>query len=239
MKHTSFKKVAARRHAAVLTVIVLAFALPYVLWFRPASPIPLFVAALPLFVWLYSTRRRAEAVVRRQALQLGSLAELGRHALSGVNISELMNVAVSVVARRTGAESAVLWEIVPGGWFMSVRASVGWTDEFLEGATADLSTESMLSRAIDSAGPVTVTSHTSDPRLAEPRHIRREARSCVSMAVRGRAGVFGVFSVYTDEREGFTEGDVSFIQAVAHILSSALVREQREAERARPLRYSA
>lgn len=237
MKDTSLKKTAGRRNAApILTVIIVAaFTLTYVLWPWLASPpAPLFVVALLLVVWLYAARRRAEATARRQALQLGSLAELGRRALSGVNVSEFMNVAVSVVARRTGAESAVLWEVLPGGWFMSVRASVGWTDEFLAGATADLGAESMLSRALDSAEPVIVTDHTPDPHLAEPPHLRREARSCVSVAVRrGQAGFFGVLSVYTDEPKGFTDGDVHFIQAVANVLSSAVMHEKEELERAR------
>jgi GAF domain-containing protein len=110
---------------------------------------------------------------------------------------------------------------------------VGWTDEFLEDATVDLGAESMLSRALDSAGPVVVTRRTSDPRLSEPPHLRREARGCVSVAVRGLAGPSGVLSVYTDERGGFTEGDVHFIQAVANVLSSAVGRERSEVERSR------
>lgn len=242
MKDTSFKRVAARRWAATIlaVVIVVAFALVYVLWPRLAPhPTPLFVAAALLIIWLDAARRRARWAVRRQTLQQGAVAELGQRAMSGVSGVELMNVAVSVVARRTGAESAALWEILPGGWCMSVRASVGWTDGFLEGATVDLGSESMLSRALDSEGPVVVTRHTSDLRLAEPPHLRREARSCVSVAVRGQPGPFGVLSVYTDERGGFTEGDVHFIQAVAGVLSSAVEREQRGAERSRPLRRSA
>lgn len=242
MKNRLFEKAAVRRHSVIILAVfmVAAFALTYLMWPRPTSPfVPLFTAALPLIIWLYFTRRRAEALVRRQARQLGAVVELGQHVLSGVNVAELMKVAVSVVARRTGAESAALWEVLPGGWFMSVRASVGWTKAFLKDATVDLSKDSMLSCALDSAEPVVITQHTSEPRLVEPPHIRREARSCVSVAVRGRAGSFGVLSVYTDERSGFTEGDVSFIQAVAHILSSVVVREQIEAERSRPLRYSA
>ena len=241
MRHTSFKRAARRRYvAAALAVAVLAFALLYAPWpgLTPHAA-PLFVAGALLVIWLYAARRRAEREVRRLTLQQGAVAELGRRALSGLSPSELMNVAVSAVARRTGAESAVLWEVLPGGWFMSARASVGWTDEFVEGATVDLGAESMLSRAFDSAEPVIITRHTSDPRLAEPPRLRREARSCLSVAVRGRATTFGVLSVYTDERRGFTEGDVHFIQSVAGVLSSAVERELREAERSRPLRHSA
>ncbi len=242
MKDTSIRNAAARRPAAaVLTVVVVAaFVLTYVLWPRPAlSPTPLLVAALLLVIWLYVARRRAEALLRRQTLQQGAVAELGQRALSGVGVAELMSVAVSVVARRTGAESAALWEVLPGGWFMSVKTSVGWTDEFLEDATVDLSVDSMLSRALDSAEPVVVTSRTSDPRLAEPPHLRREARGCVSVAVRGRAGPFGVLSVYTDARRGFTEGDVHFIQAVAGVLSSAVEHRSRPLPREQEARGEA
>ena len=244
MKDTSLKRAAAQRNVpAILAVIVFAvFVLTYALWPRwaPHSAL-LSTAAALLIIWVDATRRSAVGAVRRQTLQQGAVAELGQRALSGTDVAQLMNVAVSVVARRTGAESAALWEVLPGGWFMSVKASVGWTDEFLEDATVDLGAESMLSHALDSAGPVVVTRHTSDPRLAEPPHVRREARSCVSVAVHGHAGPFGVLSVYADERKGFTEGDVHFIQAVAGLLSLTVGRERRGAERARlsPYEYEA
>jgi GAF domain-containing protein len=236
MKDIPVKKAAAQPYAAAASaaVIVAVFALTWVLWPRLAPRLtPLFAAAALLLIWLDSARRRATTAVRRQALQLGAVAELGRRALSGVSAAELSNVAVSLVARRTGAESAALWEVLPGGCFMAVRASVGWADRFLEDAAVDLGTESMLSRALDSAEPVVVTPHTSDPRLAEPPHVRRGARGCVSVAVHGRAGPCGVLSVYTGERRGFTEGDVHFIQAVAVVLSSAAGRAQGAAERSR------
>ena len=234
MKNRSIKKAAARRYAAAILAVVAAFALTYVLCPRLAvHPAPLLIAAALPVVWLDYARRRAEERLRTQTFQQGAVAELNRLALSGAGVAELSNVAVSVVARRTGAESAALWEVLPGGCFMGVRASVGWTDEFLEGAAVDLGVESILSRALDSDEPVVFTRHTSDPRLAEPRHVRREAVSCVSVAVLGRSGPGGVLSVYTDGPGGFTEGDVHFIQAVAGVLSSAVGREQEGAERAR------
>ncbi len=233
MKDTSIKRAAAQRNVpAIMAVVVFAVSvLTYALWPRwaPHSAL-LSTAAALLIIWVDVTRRSAAGAVRWQTLQQGAVAELGQRALSGAGVAELSNVAVSVVARRTGAESAALWEVLPGGWFMSVKASVGWTDEFLEDATVDLGAESMLSRALDSAGPVVVTRHMSDPPLSEPPHLRREARSCVGVAVHGRAGPFGVLSVYTDERRGFTEGDLHFIQAVAGVLSSAVARGQSQTE---------
>src|ERR687893_1088215 len=105
-----------------------------------------FVAVALLISWADAARRRAEAELRRHAMQQAAVAELGQRALWGGNLTGLTDRAVSVLARRLDAESAVLWEFRPEAKSLTVRSSVGWTAEFLEQAAVDLDEESMLSR---------------------------------------------------------------------------------------------
>ena len=195
-----------------------------------------FVAVALLISWIDAARRRAEASLRRQAMQQAAVAELGQHALWGTNLSGLTDKAVSILARSLNAESVALWEYHPESDSLAVRSSVGWTAEFLEEATADAKSESMLSRALFSTEPVVVGHTATAPSLAEPPHLRREARGCVSVAVAGRGEPFGVLSAYTDSPRGFTEEDMHFVQAVANVLSAAVERARGEEERSRLLR---
>lgn len=195
----------------------------------------IFVAVALLISWIDAARRRAEAALRRQAMQQAAVAELGQNALWGTNLAGLTERAVAVLARRLDAESAALWEYHSDSDSLTVRSSVGWTPEFIEGATADAGSESMLSRALLSTEPVVVGPETA-PHLGEPPHLRREASGCVSVAVAGRGEPFGVLTVYTDSPRGFTEEDVHFVQSVANVLSAAIERGQGEEERTRLLR---
>jgi signal transduction histidine kinase len=196
----------------------------------------IFVAVALLVSWIDAARRRAEAELRRHAMQQAAVAELGQRALSGTHVSGLLDAAVSVLARRLDAESAALWEFSPEDNSLWVRACVGWTEEFVEEATAGAGPESMLGRALSSTEPVIVHNSHAVSRLGEPPELGREAHSCVSVAVTGRGEPFGVLSAYTDSPRGFTAEDVHFVQAVANVLSAAVERARGEEDRARLLR---
>lgn len=194
-----------------------------------------FVSVALLISWINAARRRAEEGLRRHAMQQATVAELGQRALAGVELSSLADNAVSALARRLDAESVALWELSPDGRTLSVRSSVGWTAEFLRHGAVDAEEETMLARAMRSAEPVVVTESDWLSPAGEPPHLRREARECVSLAVQGRGAPFGVLSVYTDARRGFSDEDVSFVRAVANLLSTAAERERTERERSRLL----
>jgi K+-sensing histidine kinase KdpD len=183
-----------------------------------------------------AARRRAEAKLRRHAMQQAAVAELGRRALWGFNLPALTDKAVSILARRLDAESVVFWELSAEGNTLVVRSSVGWTEEFLRQAAVGLKAETMLSRALTSTEPVVIDHTTPAQHAGEPPHLRREARGCVSFAVTGRGEPFGVLSAYTDSSRGFSAEDVHFVQAVANVLSAAIERARGEEERSRLLR---
>src|SRR3712207_4679396 len=194
-----------------------------------------FVSVALLISWINAARRRAEEELRRHAMQQATVAELGQRALAGAELSALADVAVSALARRLDAESVALWELDHGDKSLSVRSSVGWTAEFLRHANVDAEEETMLTRALRSAEAVIVNDSDWPSPAGEPEHLGRGARACVSLAVQGRGEPFGVLSVYTDSRRGFSDEDVNFVRAVANVLSSAAERERTERERSRLL----
>ena len=185
-----------------------------------------FVAVALLISWIDAARRRAEAELRRHAMQQAAVAELGQRALWGISLSGLTDKAVSVLARRLDAGSAVFWEFSPEGNSLAARSSAGPAAAFTGQRAVPAESESVLSRALFSTEPVTADRVTQDA---------REARSCVSVAITQRGEPFGVLSVYADGARGFTEEDVHFVQAVANVLSAAVERARGEEERSRLL----
>ena len=186
-----------------------------------------FVAVALLISWIDAARRRAEAELRRHAMQQAAVAELGQRALWGISLSGLTDKAVSVLARRLDAGSAVFWEFSPEGNSLAARSSAGPAAAFTGQRAVPAESESVLSRALFSTEPVTADRVTQDA---------REARSCVSVAITQRGEPFGVLSVYADSPRCFTEEDVHFVQAVANVLSAAVERARGEEERSRLLR---
>ncbi|HYP53044.1 MAG TPA: ATP-binding protein, partial [Pyrinomonadaceae bacterium] len=195
-----------------------------------------FVAVALLISWIDAARRRAEAELRRHACQQAAVAELGQHALWGIILAGLTDKAVSVLARGLDAGCVVFREFSRDDNSLAVRSSVGRAEESLKRAAGDPGAETMLSRALSSAEPVVVELAGPAPRAGEPARPRREAHSCVSVAVTGRDEPFGVLSAYADSRRDITTEDVHFVQAVANVLSAAVERARGEEERSRLLR---
>lgn len=189
-----------------------------------------FLSVALLVSWINEVRRRAEGELRRHAMQQAAVAELGQRALSGTDLSALMNVAVSVLARRLCVESAVVWELRPDCGVLTVRASVGWMADSLRVAALDPGSDSTLSRALHSTEPIIIHSVADLWTVGRPR-LRSEASGCVFAAIPGRGEPFGVLSVYTDEPRVFTDEDIHFVQSIANVLSSAVERARGEEER--------
>lgn len=188
-----------------------------------------FLSVALLISCINAARRRAEGELRRHAMQQAAVAELGQRALSGNDLTALMNVAVSVLARRLCVESAVAWELRPDCGALTVRASVGWTADSLRVAALDPGSDSTLSRALHSIEPIVIHSVADLWTVEQPR-LRSEASGCVFAAIPGRSEPFGVLSVYTDEPRVFTDEDIHFVQAIANVLFSAVERARGEEE---------
>ena len=62
-----------------------------------------------------TARKREEGVLRARARQQGLVAELGRRALTGIDLDQLMGEAVTVLASDLGVEYANLLELLPDG----------------------------------------------------------------------------------------------------------------------------
>ena len=83
------------------------------------------------------------------------VAELGRRALTGIELDELMGEAVFVLASDLGVEYANLLELFPDGKAV-FRAGVGWRAGLVGGATVELGPGTPAGQVVLDQAPVLI-----------------------------------------------------------------------------------
>jgi PAS domain S-box-containing protein len=190
-----------------------------------------------------SRRKRAEEELSRRAEQQALVAQLGRRALASDDLQALLDEAVGLVARTLGVELAGVAEIAPGGGEeVIVRAGVGWREGVVGSRIERGGRDSQVGYTLLRGEPVIAEDQAADPRFRPSALARAHGVvSALSVMVESPDEPFGVLEALATLRRTFSPSDVSFVQAVANVLASAIERsrtEQRlveviEAERSR------
>jgi PAS domain S-box-containing protein len=175
-----------------------------------------------------SERRRAEDDVRRLARLQAEAAELGQHALRGAPLPEILDAAVTRVARALGVDHCNVAELLPGGDEFLVRAGVGWKDGVVGRATVK-SQGSQPGYTVLSDRPVIVQDAATETRFAPlPRLLGEEVASAMSVVISTAEGPYGALGAHSRRRRVFTGDEVNFLQTVANVLGTAIERRRAE-----------
>jgi signal transduction histidine kinase len=187
---------------------------------------------------------RAELVARvRTLLRLKRLrderqavGDLGQRALAGVALPALLDEATALVADTLRVDCAAMWEVVPPGDRLVLRAGVGWQDGLVGQTTIGADIESQLGYTLLSRVPVVVEDLQSENRFSGPQLLHdHELTSGVSVVIDGRDRRAGVLSVHTRSPRAFTKDDIFFLEAVAQVVATAIIRKRAEDERVEAL----
>jgi signal transduction histidine kinase/ActR/RegA family two-component response regulator len=164
-----------------------------------------------VFRWLLALRREAQAIVlrdvadelARKADQQAAVADLGRRAIATDNLDALMDRAARVVATILGAERVAVLELAPEGDAMLLRADSSGAEDAL-----DL-------QALGLAGLAAGT----------PTAVLGNA---LCARVERKEGSWGILAVVHAGASELRNDDVSFVQAVANVLSAVVARAREE-----------
>lgn len=172
--------------------------------------------------------RAAEHLARVRARQQLEVADLGRLALTGASVDELLERSLATAVDTLGADSAAVLELRPAGGELVLRASHGWNDAPVGSGTAPAD-RSLAGLTLVSDGPVVSDDVTNDDRF-EPSALLRETRaaSAVAVVIRGTPRAWGVLGVFSTTPRRFSVDDVSFVRAVSNVLASAIERSGAE-----------
>ncbi len=172
--------------------------------------------------------KREEAALRARARQQALVAELGRWALTGIGLGELMAEAVALIASDLGAEFANLLELRPDGSAI-FRAGVGWREGLVGGTTVELAAGTPAGRVVLDQAPVLIEDLRADPRFTAPSAAREHGVvSSLTVPLYGQARPLGALGVHSARPRPFTEADVHFVQAVANVVATAMERHRDE-----------
>ncbi len=163
--------------------------------------------------------------------QQQAVASLGQMALADGPLDELLAEATRVVASELRAEFASLLELTTDGSDLIVRSVVGWPAETCDHKLLRREGSSQAAYTLGSSESVILDDGATETRFAlSPQAVAQGITSGISTSVGSNVGVFGVLSAHTRALRTFTEHDVAFLEAVAHILSISVRRQLAEAE---------
>jgi PAS domain S-box-containing protein len=174
-------------------------------------------------------RRRAEEMLQSRARQQAAVADLGQRALASTNLTALMDEAVASVAQTLEVGHCGLFELLPDRQSLLLQAGVGWTEGCVGEAAVMAGTGSLAGYTLLHQAPVVVADLRAETRFRVPTLLHdHRLVSAVSVAVPAADQPFGVLEAYTTGPRAFAQDDIHYLQAVAHVLGTAIDRRQAE-----------
>jgi PAS domain S-box-containing protein len=163
-------------------------------------------------------RRRAQEQIEVRASEQEAVARLGQMALRARRLEPLFDHAVALVCETLGNDfGAVLERVEDGEW--KVRASRGWSPD---------TPWSRCGAVLARREPVIVADAAAEDQCGASEAARQGVRSGLSVPIEWDDGTWGVISSHDRRRRSFSQDDVHFLQAVAHVLGGALRRDAAE-----------
>ncbi|MFS0519050.1 PAS domain-containing protein [Nostoc sp. UIC 10607] len=174
-------------------------------------------------------RKQAEEALEVRANQQAMVAELSQLALASTDLTTLMNSCVTIVAQCLKVQSCKILELLPDDHRLLLRAGVGWQPGLVGKATVSAGINSQAGYTLLSKEPVIVNDLSAETRFNGPPLLHEhQVVSGISVVIHGKERPFGVFGAHTTRHHTFTKDDISFLQAVANVLATAIERQHVE-----------
>jgi PAS domain S-box-containing protein len=172
---------------------------------------------------------RAEQQLRAAARQQEAVAHLGQQALAGASRTDLFQTAANLVAHGLDIAFSELLELKPEHRSLVLRAGQGWRDGSVGRTLVAAETGTLAGYALSAPGPVVVEDLAVETRFAVPPHLEDHGIvSGMCVVVQGRERPWGVLGAYSAQPREFSGPDVLFLQALAHVLATAVERARVE-----------
>lgn len=175
-----------------------------------------------------SEEKRTEEILAERARQQAVVTKIGRLALVEPDIEKLMDAIVEHTAQTLGVEFSIILEFVREKDAFVPRAGVGWTVGSSELTLVPKDIRSQAGYTLLSNRPVVVTDFDKESRFQSALLAEHAVKSGISVIIRAGDDPFGVLEAQTLRHRTFTDDDVNFLRAIAHVLAGAIDRRRAE-----------
>ena len=176
-------------------------------------------------------RRRTEREAQARARQQGAIAELGRHALQGVDVPEFFHHTARLVAEALELPLTSVCEVLPDGEHLLLRAGVGWQEGAVGHAVADFWRAGQPTDQRPNNEPLVLPDLSQAPRFPVRLGTASGAIpvSAVSALIHSDGRVFGTLSALSVEPRAFSPSEIAFLQTVADLISTVVESRRHQA----------
>ena len=178
----------------------------------------------------HSLRRsvQAQEELARRLGQQHAVARLGQLALTDVPEQELLDQAAELVAAELGADRATVVETNRERGTFVIRACVGPGDGE-PGTEIPGGPHSQAGYTASAGGPVIMNDAAGETRFSLSPQMRADGMtSGISTTIGSSGSAYGVLAAHTRRRRNFSDSDVTFLEAIANVLASAIRRRRAE-----------
>ncbi len=172
-----------------------------------------------------ATLTEEQAAVARAWKRQRALAELGRRAVEGAPVPDMLRVTANLAATTLQAPIATIFELC-GDELMELRADFGWPSSSRHPIpiAPDSQAHYMLS---DPEGNIVVHDYADETRFTPAELLMSQGiRSSVAARIGSAANPFGIISVHSREPGCFVASDEMFVNELAHILTLAIEQDR-------------
>ncbi|MEP6494292.1 MAG: response regulator [bacterium] len=180
------------------------------------------------FVLDITDRKLAERALEARVRQQAAVARFGQRAVVADDLTALCKAAAELVADTLELPVGSVFERRPNGLSLALRASVGWDIEPPSRSVMQTAARLRWRGAALPSAPV-LTQGEADQTAVVAELLRSQGVvSGITVLIPGSGAAFGVLAAHDRQPRAFTQDDVHFLQAVAHILGTAIDRSRTE-----------
>lgn len=167
----------------------------------------------------------AYAIIKDQAIEQETIANLGRQALRGVALSNLIKESSEAVRKVLHADYCSVLQVQPSQDELLATGQSGWPDPDIC-LEVPLGNRSQSGFTLEIRRPVIVTDMATETRFSPSESvISHGVVSSASVVIGSDDRAFGVLAVFSKNPRDFNPQAIHFLQSIANVLAEAIRRE--------------
>jgi PAS domain S-box-containing protein len=186
-----------------------------------------FAEGLSVYFQDVTERILVEKELSARANRQRIITDLGLSALSGKELSVILNEAPEKLTNTFEVKYAKILELLPDGKSLLLRTGKGWKKGYVGKARVETSVKSQAGYTLQSKKPVVVEDFRKEKRFQIPQLLKEhQVQSGISTIIYGTNKPFGVLGIHSDKPRKFTDSEVDFVQSIANTIALAISNDK-------------